>query len=202
MLIKWNDLSHYINTEITGVLHVGGHLAEELEIYMSNNIENVIWVEADQKRSNQIKKLVPAQHQVICSVVGDEDGKTVTFHEANNGQSSSIFNFGTHVVEHPEVFYVSETKKRMRRLDTLAAEYSFHEFNFLNLDIQGAELLAIKGLGNLLNEVKYIYTEVNEKSLYEGCCLISDLDDYLSGFQRVITEMTHFGWGDAFYVKA
>jgi FkbM family methyltransferase len=201
MLVNWNDINRYINSEISGVLHVGGHLAEELSIYDAAGINYVIWVEADEERSVKIKNLVPDFHDVVCAVVGDVDGADVVFHEANNGQSSSILDFGTHVVEHPEVFYISETKKTMRRLDALAEEFDFKKFNFLNLDIQGAELLALKGMGNLLDNVTYIYTEINEKSLYDGCCLIPDLDEYLSDFQRVITEMTPFGWGDALYVR-
>jgi FkbM family methyltransferase len=202
MLIDWNDLKTYINSEITGVLHVGGHLAEELDIYSSNGIDHVTWVEADRSRSEKIRKLVPSNHLVIEAVVGDEDGKIVTFHEANNGQSSSILELGTHLVEHPEVYYVSENQFTMRRIDSLIEEFNIPNFNFVNLDIQGAELLGLIGMGQALDQVTYIYTEVNKKSLYENCCLISDLDIYLKDFQRVITEMTQFGWGDAFYVRA
>lgn len=202
MLIDWNDLRTYINSEITGVLHVGGHLAEELDIYLSNGIDHVTWVEADNLRCEKIRKLVPSNHLVIEAVVGDEDGRAVTFHEANNGQSSSILELETHLVEHPEVYYVAENEFTMRRIDGLIEEFNVPNFNFLNLDIQGAELLALIGMGKALDQVTYIYTEVNEKSLYKNCCLISDLDVYLKDYQRVITEMTQFGWGDAFYVRA
>jgi hypothetical protein len=74
----------------------------------------------------------------------------------------------------------------------------------LNLDIQGVELRALKSLGNYLENIDYIYTEVNSDYVYEKCDLIGDIDQYLStfGFKRV--ETSWFGdckWGDAFYVK-
>lgn len=77
------------------------------------------------------------------------------------------------------------------------------KYNFLNLDIQGAELMALKGFGDLLHKIDYIYSEVNQEELYKDCALIQDLDNYLSKyrFKRVISTMTQFGWGDAFYIK-
>jgi len=198
MLIEWRELSRFFHNPVTGILHVGGHLAEEVDIYQHNKINNVVWVEADQRRADKIRKIVPTSHIVICAVVGDEIGKEVTFHEANNGQSSSILELGTHAEVHPEVQYVSSRTVTMDTIENLGID---KDFNFLNLDIQGAELLALKGMGSLLDSVDYIYTEVNEKELYEGCCLISDLDDFLSDFDRVLTEMTPFGWGDSFYVR-
>lgn len=201
MLINWTDINKYINKPINGLLHVGAHLAEELSVYNTANISGVIWIEANENRANKVKEIVPNNHQVICSVVGDENGREVNFNEANNGQSSSIFELGTHSIEHPEIYYTNKTKRTTDRIDHLKKIYNIMDFNFVALDIQGAELLAIKGMGELLDNVEYIYTEVNEKKLYEGCCLISDLDNYLIGFERVITNMTPHGWGDAFYVR-
>lgn len=201
MLINWDKINQYINKPINGILHLGAHLAEELSIYNFANINQVIWIEANECRVKKIKEIVPDHHQVICATVTDEENKEIYFNEANNGQSSSIFEFGTHSTEHPEIYYVNKTKQTTRRLDSLKKEYNFTNFNFINLDIQGAELLAIKGMGDMLNDVQYIYTEVNTKKLYEGCCLISDLDNYLVDFERVITSITSHGWGDAFYVR-
>ena len=60
-----------------------------------------------------------------------------------------------------------------------------------------------KGFGEILNNIKYIYTEVNTASVYKDCALVGELDEYLSryGFSRVETKMTPFEWGDAFYIK-
>jgi FkbM family methyltransferase len=201
MLINWQNISEYINTDITGILHIGGHLAEELDLYQKIDVVNVIWIEANEERAEQIKNIVPSDHIVVCAVVGDESGKIVKFNEANNGQSSSIFELGTHAVEHPEVHYISSSEAEMQRIDDLADIYDFNDFNFVNLDIQGAELLALKGMGDLLDSVDFIYCEVNKNSLYDGCALIDEIDNYLIDFERVITEWTPFGWGDAFYVR-
>jgi hypothetical protein len=78
------------------------------------------------------------------------------------------------------------------------------EYNFLNLDIQGAELKALKGMEEYLHKVDYIYTEVNADYVYKNCALINEVDDYLINFglHRVETQIyPEYNWGDAFYIR-
>jgi hypothetical protein len=77
-------------------------------------------------------------------------------------------------------------------------------FNLINLDIQGAELKALKGMEEYLPKIDYIYTEVNADYVYEECNLIGEIDDYLKtfGFNRYETKWcSDYRWGDAFYKK-
>ena len=64
-------------------------------------------------------------------------------------------------------------------------------------------MLALKGGRWYLENVDYIYSEVNRKELYVGCAIISDLDNYLRelGFKRVQVEWTQHGWGDALWIR-
>ena len=92
------------------------------------------------------------------------------------------------------------------RLDKLINEENIpiETINFMNIDIQGKELDAIKSMGEFINHIKYIYTEVNTEAVYKNCPLISDIDKYLLelGFNRVCCKMWgNCGWGDAFYIK-
>ncbi len=49
----------------------------------------------------------------------------------------------------------------------------------LKLDLQGHELQAIQGLGDMLSSVKLIYAEVEFLRLYEGTSLFSEVEMYL-----------------------
>jgi hypothetical protein len=73
----------------------------------------------------------------------------------------------------------------------------------LTLDIQGAELLALKGADKILDHLSYIYCEINTAELYKGNPLVEEIDNYLKlfKFERVETIMTNHKWGDAFYTK-
>jgi len=78
------------------------------------------------------------------------------------------------------------------------------DYNFLNLDIQGVELKALKGMEEYLNKVDYIYTEVNSDYVYEKCAIIGEVDEYLLkfGLHRVETKWCgDCRWGDAFYIR-
>ncbi len=74
---------------------------------------------------------------------------------------------------------------------------------FLNVDLQGAELLALKGMGDLLKHFDHAYIEVNERELYKGCPLVGEIDAFMAkaGFVRKETVMTKHFWGDALYQR-
>jgi hypothetical protein len=76
------------------------------------------------------------------------------------------------------------------------------KYDFWNFDIQGAELMALKGATKSIQHAKVLYLEVNERELYKGCALMPEIDDFLAKykFKRVLTSMTQYGWGDALYI--
>lgn len=209
MLIPLDGLIRKHKLEIHGVIHLGAHTGEEHGAYQAAGVKDVLWVEGDPK---VFEKLVvelgdQPRYAFINAVVSSTDGETVTFHIANNEESSSILEFGTHSVEHPDVEFVDKWEATTRTVDSIVwdqwhkSEYAYA--NFMNIDLQGAELLALKGAHDTLFEIDYIYTEVNTKELYVGCVLLGDLDQFLGsyGFRRVETSMTKHGWGDALYVR-
>ena len=78
------------------------------------------------------------------------------------------------------------------------------DYNFINLDIQGVELRALKSMEEYLHKIKYIYSEVNCDDVYLNCDKVNDIDNYLKqfGFERVETKWWGDSkWGDAFYIK-
>jgi hypothetical protein len=72
------------------------------------------------------------------------------------------------------------------------------------MDIQGFELEALKGFGKKLEEIEFIYTEVNRDFLYEENVIYTELDSFLkkNGFTRVSTRWdSRVPYGDAFYMR-
>lgn len=186
---------------IRGILHIGAHECEEDTSYRSNGIDNIVWIEAIPSKYQKMKNM---GHNIYNYVVSDHV-HDVKLNIANNGQSSSILDLGTHSQHYPSIVYVGEYHTKTNTLsniyDTLKLDKE--TYNFWNLDIQGAELKALKGAGDILNHIDYIYTEVNTEYVYKDCCTVNDLDEYLLtyGFKRTNTVMTECGWGDALYVK-
>lgn len=203
MLINIRDIFHKYALKITGILHIGASECEELQDYLAVGVpkENIIWIEGNDYLCNKITTRDP-KIVIYNATITDTDNQVRDFIVTNNFQSSSILELQEHLKEHPHVFETSRKKVVTITIDTLLKDNTI-PFNFVNIDIQGAELLALKGMKHTLKDIDYIYLEVNEKHLYKDCALIGEIDEYLKSFNfnRVETKMTQHGWGDAFYVK-
>lgn len=203
MLINLEELVNEFDLKIKGILHVGAHEGNETPVYQRLGIENVVWVEANPEISKRIPGLVPASNTVLNYLVTDVDDREYAFKITNNEQSSSILDFGTHAVNHSDVVFVGEIKMKSKKLDSIINWHNIDmgKINFLNLDIQGAELLALEGMEKNLEHIDHIYSEVNTEEVYKGCALLEEMDAYLytQGFVRKAIKMTGAGWGDAYW---
>lgn len=207
MLIDFDQLFLKYHIQPSGVLHVGANYGQEAETYRSHRIPYVIWVEALPEAYRNLVRhvsLYGKNNWCINACVSNVDDKEIVFNIASNqGQSSSMLEFGTHALEHPSVTFIGQVKLKTKRLDTILIGARFNGDWFLNMDLQGAELLALEGLGERLHDFKWVYIEVNEKELYKGCPLVQDISAYLRKFGFIMREkkMTNHGWGDALYIK-
>lgn len=208
MLIPFSDLFKKYKVDATGVLHVGASHGQEIKEYYRNGIQRSIWVECLPDIFKQLKKNIASYPNAIAleACIGEKNGETVVFNVANNeGQSSSYLEFGTHAIEHPTVRFVDQIEMTTVRLDTLLAldGIDLKDYTFLNIDLQGAELFALKSLGEELHKIRYAYIEVNERELYKGCPLIDNITDYMKKFGFALAEkkITNWGWGDALYIS-
>ncbi len=207
MLINFDSIKEILkkeNINIIGALHIGAHECEELSFYNQIGLKNesIVWIDAINSKVVQAKKRgIP---NVYNAIITDKDDEETTFNISNNVQSSSILEFGTHSKEHPWVVYVDKFKQKSITIDSFFERNNLDasKYNFWNFDIQGAELLALKGARKSIKYAKALYLEVNEKELYKNCALISEIDSFLAeyNFKRVLTDITKHGWGDALYI--
>ena len=208
MLITEDEVRNILqayNILIYCVLHIGANECEEIGLYENLGIikNNIIWIDGNKEKVSQAQQRgIP---NVYYGVISNENDKDVEFKITNNGQSSSILDFGSHSTHHPHIHFVEAQVHKTITIDTFYENNNLDmkKYNFWNFDIQGAELMALKGAGKAIEYAKALYLEVNTEEVYKGGCLISEIDDYLSTykFKRVLTKMTEYGWGDALYVK-
>lgn len=193
------------NIQINGVLHIGAHNCEELSIYDTLGIkgDKIIWIDAIQEKVDEAKSR--GIQNIYHAVVTDTDDDMILFNIANNYQSSSVLELGTHEQEYPSVKYVKKILQSTITVDTFCERNNIDisKYDFWNFDIQGAELIALKGATKSLPHVKALYLEVNIKELYKDCGLMDDVNKFLEpfGFKPVIAKMTTSGWGDALYIR-
>lgn len=199
------------NINIKGVVHVGAHKAEELNLYRSLKIKNVLLFEANPSlikflrfKSSVFNFLfnmnVSIENKALLDSVGE-----VNLNITSNSQSSSILNLKEHALMYPEIKKIKQIKISSSTLNNeFDLKYNIKNYNMLNMDIQGSELLVLKGSSNILKNFDLIYTEINFKEMYEDCALAHDLDEFLKnfGFFRCVTSTPESEfWGDAIYLN-
>ena len=138
----------------------------------------------------------------------------------SNTECSSILKPTKVLINYPDIDFSTKETVDMVTLDSVISEN--HNFNFLNIDVQGYELEVLKGAEKTLQNIDYVFTEVNLVDLYEGNPLVEDMDNFLQscGLVRVKTQwhedaappdgvqysdmvgmLYGVSWGDAFYIR-
>jgi len=210
LLISVDRLRRYWGIEAPSVIiHIGAHEAEELGDYdrLGWGREHTVWVEALPEKAAIVRRKTASRpnHVVVEAVLWDESGESIDFTEMSNGQSSSAFEPKDQLTLYPDI-----TVKTVRKFTTsVAADVipfdDLGEVGMVLLDIQGAELQALKGFRDRIGRVRAIYSEVSRRELYEGGASFGTLDAWLAehGFTLVDSEILwRVGWGDALWLRA
>jgi FkbM family methyltransferase len=137
---------------------------------------------------------------VIAAAVSETDG-TAEFHvSSNDGESSSLLDFGSHRELFPEVSMRETITVRTRRFDSAVREFGLEPPDALIIDVQGAELQVLRSFGSaLLDRVRLIYTEVSTEPVYAGSGLLSDIEALLAarfvniGYASISTDVPMHG---------
>lgn len=200
-------LSCLPTNRIRGVIHIGAHHAEELNSYITHGINDVIWIEANPDNVTIVNQKIShfPRMRSYCFAAVSKSHCHVSLNIANNGQSSSILELGSHQIHHPSVKYIKAIECIGLSIDDFVASHciDLSLFNMINLDIQGYELEALRGAIKSLKVIDFIYTEVQSEEVYAKAPLLPEVQSFLSslGFSLVAKSMTRYGWGDAFFAK-
>lgn len=190
-----------------GIIHIGAHELQERESYIKCNLFNTIWIEANPRIIEKLKNTIKLHEteSLFNFAVTSKKEKEMDLNLASFDQSSSLLSFGTHKEYYPHIDFIEKIKVPAKRMDDFIEDFAIQmqNYNFINIDIQGAELQAIKSFGQYLSNIDFIYTEVNEEQLYKDCDLLKDIDTFLEekGFIQVELSMSSEKWGDAFYIR-
>lgn len=202
MILEFKDLVKKYNMNISGVIHIGAHYGEEVYNYVNLGIKDIVLFEPLEKNFEVLKNNVSELNANItgyCVALGNKNQNVNMFLSSNNLESSSVLKPKIHLDLHPEVVFSGEEMVEMKRLD----DFSFNNYNFINLDVQGYEMEVLKGAEKTLEYVDYLYCEVNRNEVYEGNAYVEEIDNYLSNYnmRRVETSWWYDGpWGDALYI--
>ena len=187
-----------------GILHLGGYNGDDKSEYDRYGISNVLYVEPNPILFEKLEKKVGRENCVQMAVCHKDDLE-VDFNlyyskDRSNLGCSSLFKWsGLKQNQHIEECGIIKVKTI--KIDTLLRDRL--DIDFINMDIQGAELHALYGAKKVLPQINCILTEFSIQKDYQDACLLYELDDFLlpKGFQRVITEFATKSWGDCVFIR-
>ena len=204
MLIPLTDILSKYKITCSSIAHFGAHHGQEVDSYLKNNFTEIHLFEPQSSCFSVLKKKF-AQNKAITLhnfALGSHTETSVLNLGSGDGQASSILKPGLHAELYPYIEFTESENIEIKRFD----ELGLGNVRFLNIDIQGFELEALKGCEKFLgNKIHYIYTEVNRKHVYKNCALIQEIDEYLEKFDLVRVKTRWWNMftplGDAFYIK-
>ncbi len=166
-----------------GILHIGAHRGQEANYYSVLD-KSVIWIEAIpsvyQDLLKNIEKL--KKQNAYQALLGDKPhAKKRVNLSSNSYESSSIFEFGADM-NHKNLSMIDFIELPMMRLDGMFTLNQLQIYKHWVIDVQGAELLVLKGAGRLLSNVNSIEIEVSTKDEYIGGAKWSEIRDFLDDF--------------------
>lgn len=151
-----------------GVLHIGAHLGLEANEYSLRG-KPVIFIEADPDTFEKLKQRLTNFHNqnAYNYLLGDEEKVVKFFRSSNSSESSSIFSFSEKNA-FLNVSTSSEIDIQMCRLDSKFSASDLQTFDHWVIDVQGAELLVLRGAGNLIKVCKTLFIECSTTEFYTG----------------------------------
>lgn len=210
MLIKLSEVKAKYGMDIKGIIHVGAHIGQEFEEYMTCLVKHVAFFEPCTPAYKKLEEkfiidrtalgFPEVDVKLFQVALGNYHGEAVmNVEKANEGQSNSLLEPAKHLEYYPSIEFGDQELVKVTLLD--AVELNLLNYNMLNMDVQGYELEVLKGGSTMLKFIDYVYTEVNTQELYKGNATLAQLDEFLSEFDRVELNMTDVGWGDALYIR-
>ena len=180
------------NKEVEVIFDVGAcHALESVELSKKYPNAKVYTFEANPVSYNVCLENTEGYDSitVINEAVNDYDGlckfypmdkeKTITTWEDGNQGASSLYRANGQY-DFIEKYVQYEIEVPCTRLDTFCEKNDIDKIDIIWMDLQGAELKALQSLGSLLDTVQIIHTELEMNPMYEGQCLFSDVNEYLT----------------------
>jgi FkbM family methyltransferase len=194
----------------TGILHIGGHRGTEAGVYNWFK-KKVLWIEAIPEFFLELNDSVNRfyNQKAICALLGDKNKEKQDFFIANNdAATSSLFDFSKDVKK--KNLWSDRNFKMVKKLslDMITLDYlledlniSAIDYNHWILDVQGAELLVLKGAKKSLINCNSIQVEVSRVEFYEGGVLWNDLLIFLKEYSFFPTSYPQVDHTEILFLK-
>jgi FkbM family methyltransferase len=199
----------------SGVIYAGANVGEHVPVFRALGFKRILAIEPNPDAFARLQENVGKAEDVRCvnAAVSDHEG-TIPFYAIPAIPTlNSILPLDKEFWQHQFGVSIDDIVKAShvpaKTLDSLI-DGRDEAFNVLYMNIQGAELLALKGAIRCLAKVDAVFTEVNFHARYTGSTTFSELDSFLRGAGMELTYLQKYlppqqkePWlhGEALYVS-
>jgi FkbM family methyltransferase len=187
--------------------NVGDYVAAVLKLISP---ERVIAIEPLPSCHSQLSSLLASNcnNILIKAAAGEVEGEIEMYFTGDSKMSSVLLPLaGIANAYHPGDYATRQMLKvPLVRIDNVVPANS--AVGLLKLDVQGFEMVALRGAEETLKRTKAVQGEINYTPHYEGAASFDDVHDFLvaRGFQLYGVSAPYFGngrplWADAMYCK-
>lgn len=166
-------------------------ILENLRKYEINNVELVPYALSDKKGTCNFH---------VSS--GNPDGLLNNEDWNFGNKSSSLLQPDKHLDITPWVKFHQQITVKTNTLLNISEELKINDIDFVHIDVQGAELMVLNGAGVILKNIKVIWLEVANLTLYKNQAVKTEIEDFMkkNGFYLIKTCMEG-DTGDQMYLN-
>ncbi len=201
LVMMYQRLFRKFRIQPRGVIHLGGNIGQEALAYLMLGYEKVVFVEPEPSVFQQLQTHVnfvdqlaqvidnfvdePRRRwgQAIQAAAGDQEGTAKLFVQPDHSQANSILKPIPGSMSDILKPHAQEISVPMRTVDFLINNledgWQPSDFNILYVNVEGAELLALKGAVATLKGIDFAFVEVNLKQHYEGDPTADELERFM-----------------------
>jgi FkbM family methyltransferase len=178
-----------------GVIHIGASTGQERFFYSESNL-NVIWVESiPSVFAELVSNIATFEGQAARNLLlGSIEGEVDFYLTSNHFMSSSIYQIDNTYPQAKKLSEVGKISLKMFRFDTVFQPEEIRGHDYWIIDVQGAELDVLIGMGERLDLCRILEVECSTFPLYIDAPLYSEIVMFLEakGFQELITPPLNY----------
>lgn len=202
--ISVEQLRSHLISGSSGVLHVGAHLGQEKDFYSVLGVD-VTWVEALPDIFEQLRSIISEypRQTALLGLLSEKEGVEVEFRRSNDGgMSSSLFDFARGPEYQRGLKMETRLKLRTTTLTNLLEANHLQPPSHWVIDVQGAELMVLRGATQILRDCYSMDIEVSTFDYYKDGSSFPELRAFLAKSGMVPLWEPPESWhGDLLFVR-
>jgi FkbM family methyltransferase len=162
--------------KISSLVHIGGHIGQEVNFYKSLDLDNVIFFEPVNEFADHIENKIRNLSNFVlhrCALGNQNSSKTIYI--ADKGKKDDS---GSTSLKEPQKSNITFSTTRTIEVKKYSS-FKYSRIDLAILDTQGYELEVLEGFESKINTFKFLIVEFSNYEGYKNQTIYKDLNNFL-----------------------